>query len=132
MTFFTSLAYFIATILAIGALFGSLNVMYGRVRARTHEITTLRIFGFGAVPIAVSVLVESLLLCSIGASIGAGCAWLLFHDRHSVVVHTTFQLSLTSHDVLVGFAWAATMGLVGSLLPALRAVRLPITAGLRA
>jgi putative ABC transport system permease protein len=132
MSLFTSLAYFIATILAIGALFGSLNVMYGRVRARTQEITTLRIFGFGAIPIAVSVLVESILLCLAGASIGATCAWLLFHGRYSVVVHTTFQFSLTSHDVIVGFAWAGLIGLVGSLLPALRAVRLPITEGLRA
>ena len=130
-SFFTSLAYFIATILAIGALFGSLNVMYGRVRARTRELTTLRMFGFGAAPIAVSVLVEALLLCSLGAAIGSACAWLLFHGRHSVVVHTTFQFSLTCHDVLVGFAWAASVGLVGSLLPALRAARLPITEGLR-
>jgi putative ABC transport system permease protein len=67
----------------------------------------------------------------VGASIGAVCAWLLFNDRHSVVVHTTFQLSVTPHFVVVGFVWAITIGLVGSLLPALRAVRLSITAGLR-
>jgi len=129
--FFSSLAFFIATILAIGALFGSLNVMYGRVRARTREIITLRIFGFGALPIALSVLLEAILLSLVGASIGAVCAWLLFNGRHSVVVNTTFQLSVTPHFVVVGFAWAITIGLVGSLLPALRAVRLPITAGLR-
>lgn len=132
MSFFTSLAYFIATILAIGALFGALNIMYGRVRARTCEIATLRIFGFGALPIAVSVLVEALLLCSLGASVGAVCAWLVLHGRHSVVVHTTFQFSLTLHDVLVGFTLAAAIAVAGSLPPALRAVRLPIAAGSRA
>jgi len=132
MSFFTSLAYFIATILAIGALFGSLNIMYGRVRARTREIATLRILGFGAVPIAVSVLVEALLLCSMGAFLGAVCAWLVFHGRQSVVVHTTFQFSLPLHDVLAGFAWAAAIAVAGSLPPALRAVRLPIVAGSRA
>jgi len=131
MRFFRSLAFFIATVLAIGALFGSLNVMYGRVRARTREIITLRMLGFGALPIAVSVLSEALLLSLTGAALGAASAWLLFSGRHSVVVHTTFQLSLTAHFVLVGFAWALVIGLAGALFPALRAVRLPIAAGLR-
>ncbi len=129
--FFSSLAFFIATILAIGALLGSVNVLYGRVRARTQEIVTLRIFGFGAVPIAVSVLVEALLLALLGALIGMACAWLLVNGRRSIVVSTTFQFSLSAHFVLVGFAWAVAIALAGSILPALRAVRLPIAAGLR-
>jgi len=130
--FFTSLAFFIATILAIGALFGSLNVLYGRVRARTREIVTLRILGFGAVPIALSVLVEALLLALLGALIGMACAWLLVSGKRSIVVSTTFQFALSPHFVLVGFTWAVVIALAGSILPALRAVRLPITAGMRA
>jgi len=130
--FYTSLAFFIASILALGALLGSINVLYGRVRARTQEIVTLRIFGFGAAPIAVSVLVEALLLALLGALIGIACAWLLVNGKRSIVVSTTFQFSLSAHFVLVGFAWAAVIALAGSILPALRAVRLPITAGLRA
>ena len=130
--FFSSLAFFIATILAIGALFGALNVLYGRVRARTQEIVTLRILGFGAVPIALSVLVEALLLALLGALIGMACAWLLVSGKRSIVVSTTFQFSLSPHFVLVGFTWAVVIALAGSILPALRAVRLPITAGMRA
>jgi putative ABC transport system permease protein len=130
-TFFTSLAFFIAAILASGALFGSLNVMYGRVRARTREIITLRIFGFAALPIALSVVIEAVVLSLAGASVGTACAWLLFNGKHSIVVHTVFALSVSPRLVAIGFAWALAISLVGSLLPALRAIRLPITEGLR-
>ncbi|MBS0419846.1 MAG: ABC transporter permease [Proteobacteria bacterium] len=131
MTFFTSLGFFIATVLAVGALFGSLNVMFGRVRARTREIVTLRVLGFGALPIAVSVLSEAMLLSLAGAAVGVASAWMLFSGRHGIVVHTAYQQSFTAHLVLVGFAWAVTIGLVGALLPTIRAVRLPIAAGVR-
>jgi len=131
MAFFTSLAFFVATVLAIGALFGSLNVMYGTVRARTREIVTLRVFGFGALPIALSVVIEAMLLSLVGASIGVGCAVLLFNGKQSLAVHTVFELSVTPYFVAIGFAWALAISLAGSLLPALRAVRIPVTEGLR-
>ncbi|MBV9910940.1 MAG: FtsX-like permease family protein, partial [Sinobacteraceae bacterium] len=129
--FFTSMAFFIASILAIGALFGSLNIFYGRVRARTREIVTLRIFGFGALPIALSVVVESMLLALLGALVGVGCAWLLFNGKQSIVVHTVFALTVSSYTVVIGVGAALAIGLLGSLLPTFRAVRLPITEGLR-
>jgi len=131
LAFFTALAFFLGTVLAIGALFGSLNVMYGTVRARTREIITLRIFGFGAVPIALSVVTEAMLLSLLGAAIGAGCACLLFNGKQSLEVRTVFELSVTPYFVAIGFAWALTISLLGSLLPALRAVRMPVTEGLR-
>ena len=59
------------------------------------------------------------------------CAWLLVSGKRSIVVSTTFQFSLSPHFVLVGFTWAVVIALAGSILPALRAVRLPITAGMR-
>jgi putative ABC transport system permease protein len=131
MAFFTSLAFFVGAVLAIGALFGSLNVMYGTVRARTREIVTLRVFGFGALPIALSVVIEAMLLSLVGASIGVGCAVLLFNGKQSLAVHTVFELSVTPYFVAIGFAWALAISLAGSLLPALRAVRIPVTEGLR-
>lgn len=131
MSFFTSIAFFVATILAIGAVFGSLAVMYGRVRARMREITTLRIFGFGALPIALSVVIEALLLSFAGAVIGTGVALLLFNGKQSFMVHTVFELTVTPYLVAIGFAWAFTISLLGSILPALRAAHLTITEGLR-
>ena len=56
--FITTIGVFIASLMALGALFGALNTMYGAVSARTREISTLRALGFGATPVVASVLVE--------------------------------------------------------------------------
>jgi len=66
-----------------------------------------------------------------GAAFGAICACLLFNGKESLAVHIVFELSVTPYFVAIGFAWALAIGLIGSLLPALRAVRLPVTEGLR-
>src|SRR5262249_41988211 len=53
---FAMLAYAIGLIMAVGALFGCLNTMYAAVSARSREIATLRAIGFGAFPVALSVI----------------------------------------------------------------------------
>jgi putative ABC transport system permease protein len=44
----------------------------------------------------------------------------------------SFQLDVTPHLAEIGIAWALAMGLIGGLLPALRAARVPVTTALRA
>jgi putative ABC transport system permease protein len=44
----------------------------------------------------------------------------------------TFQLAVTPSLAVLGIVWALGMGLVGGLLPALRAARIPVTTALRA
>ena len=58
--------------MAVGALFGCLNTMYAAVAARGREIATLRAIGYGAFPVAVSVILEAVALAVAGALIGAG------------------------------------------------------------
>ena len=45
--------------MAIGAMFGALNTMYSAVAARPREIATRRALGFGASPVVLSVVIES-------------------------------------------------------------------------
>ena len=45
---FSTVAYMTGGIMALGAMFGALNIMVGAVRARRQEIGTLRALGFGA------------------------------------------------------------------------------------
>src|SRR5450631_902355 len=79
----TVLGNTVAIIMAIGAMFGALNSMYSAVAARAMEIATLRAIGFGALPILLSVMIESLLLSLLGGSAGAFLAWFVFNG-HSV------------------------------------------------
>jgi putative ABC transport system permease protein len=125
-------------IMAIGALVGALNTMYSSVSGRTVEIATLRALGFGATAIVVSVLVEAMLLALVGGLAGAGLAWVLFNGAQVatsaggvVGASRVFDLQVNAGLVGLGLAWAGGIGLVGGLLPALRAARLPPAAALR-
>src|SRR5205085_12112559 len=76
--FIEKIGVFIAALMALGALFGALNTMYSAVAARTREIATLRALGFGASPVILSVMAESIVLALAGGAIGAGGAYLVF------------------------------------------------------
>ena len=129
-------AYLIGGIMAVGAIFGALNAMYAAVGVRTVEIATLRLLGFGATAVVVSVLVEALLLAAVGGVLGSGLAWLAFNGH---VVATTgggfsqlaVPLLVDSNLVGRGLLWACVIGLLGAALPAIRAARAPLAAALR-
>jgi putative ABC transport system permease protein len=128
--FFTRMAYVIGAIMAFGALFGVVKIMYAAVRARTREIGTLRAIGFGATPVVVSILTEAALLGAIGALVGATIAWIMF-DGRDMWVWGAFRLSVSPSLWALGLAWALVTSLLGGLLPALRAGRLPPVEALR-
>ena len=135
--FITTIGVFIASLMALGALFGALNTMYSAVAARTREIATLRALGFGAGPVVFSVLSESVLLSTAGGLLGAAAAYLLFDGYRASTINwqsfsqVTFAFTVTPHLLGMALAFATLIGLVGGVFPALRSARLPIAAGLR-
>ena len=136
-TVLTVVGNFIGGIMAVGALFGALNTMYSAVSARSVEIATLRAIGFGAGAVVVSVFVEALLLSLTGGVIGAAIAWIFFNGNAANTLsgnftQVVFKLSVTPGLIALGITWAAAIGLVGGLFPAIRAARQPIATALRA
>lgn len=125
-------SYFIGTIMAIGATFGAVNSLYSIVDARRREIATLRAIGFGGTAIVAATLAESILLALPGAFFGAALAWLFFQGMAVSPFGFSFRLEVTPRLAEIGIAWALVMGLIGGLLPAIRAARVPVTTGLRA
>jgi len=136
-TFIKTIGVFIASMMALGALFGALNTMYSAVSARTREIATLRALGFGAAPVLISVLVESLALALVGGVAGAGLAWLAFDGYQAATMNfqtfsqVTFAFAVTPALLATAIVTAACLGLIGGLFPAIRASRLPIASALR-
>ena len=122
--------FFIGGVMAVGAACGALNTMYAVIDARRLEIATLRALGFSATSVVYSVLVEALALALIGALAGAFVAWLLFNGLEASTRGITFSLAVTPSLVRLGLAWAIAMGLIGAVLPAIRAARLQIAAAL--
>jgi len=130
--YFTAMAYLTGAILAVGALFGLVNIFYGIVAARVREVATLRAIGYGGLPVAVSVVFEALLLSLLGALLGIAVAWLLFGGREFMMDQNIYRLLITPRLIATGIGWALGLALAGSLLPAIRAARLQVTQALRA
>jgi len=129
-------AYPVLLVMAIGAVFAGLNTMYGAVAARTREIGVARSMGFGAAAVGLGVLVESVLLSLVGGMLGVGLIRLALNGMQTntnFLGDTQFAFSLVVPPALMlqGVAWAAAIGLLGGLLPAVRAARLPIVEALR-
>jgi putative ABC transport system permease protein len=131
------LGFGIATLMGVGAIFGAVNTMYSAVAARTREIATLRALGFGAGPVVLSVLAESMLLALAGGIVGGLGAYAVFNGYQATTLNwtsftqVTFAFAVTPGILVMGLVWSLMMGLVGGLPPALRAARLPISSALR-
>jgi len=128
----TLLGYVVGTVMAIGALFGCVNTMYAAISTRSREIATLRALGYGAFPVAVSVMLEAVLLSVTGALIGAAIAWFLYDGKLDLFGNVVFHLSVSPHQIELGVIWAIVVALLGGLLPSVRAARLPVVDALRA
>ena len=129
------LAAFVAIVMGIGAVFGAMNTMYAIVSQRTREIGTLRALGFSRFSILFSFVVESVLLAILGGLLG--CLVALPMNGFTAATGTNsfselaFAFRVTPQLLIIGLIFAVVMGVVGGLLPALRASRLPITRALR-
>jgi len=126
------LGYVVGTVMAIGALFGCLNTMYSAVSTRGREIATLRALGYGAFPVAVSVILEAVVLAVAGALIGALIAWALYDGKQDLFGNMVFHLSVSPTQVKLGVIWAVIVSLLGGIFPSIRAARRPVVEALRA
>jgi putative ABC transport system permease protein len=121
--FFTALAYSVASMMTLGALFGTVKLMYAAVSVRTREIATLRAIGYQPLPVALSVLLETTTLALTGALIGAAVAWLLFDGKLTTQARNVYDLSVSGHLIALGLTWALVLAVLGGVPPAIRAAR---------
>ncbi|HEY2252223.1 MAG TPA: ABC transporter permease [Planctomycetaceae bacterium] len=126
----------IAGFLTLGAMFAAANTMYAAVATRAREIGALRAIGFSRRSVLTSFLFESILLCLLGGVLGC-LATLPFNGLSTGTANwatfseITFSFRFGPSVLLRGVAMALSMGLVGGLFPAIRAVRMPIVNALR-
>jgi putative ABC transport system permease protein len=125
-------SYFIGTIMAIAATIGAANSLDAAVDSRRRELATLRAVGFGGAPVIAATLLEAMLVALPGAVLGAALAWIFFDDRAASPFGFQFHLAVTPALALLGIGWSLGIGLVGGLIPALRAASVSVTGALRA
>jgi putative ABC transport system permease protein len=136
------LAGILGVAMSIGAVFAAMNTMYASVAGRTREVGTLRVLGYSRRSIVACFLIEGVMLAFIGGLLGA----LLSFGVYSYVVagniqfgtmdfqsfaETLFQFRITPDLMVKGLVFSIVIGLAGSLLPALRAARLPVISALK-
>jgi putative ABC transport system permease protein len=77
------------------------------------------------------------LLSLVGGLIGGLLAWAAFDGYQTATMNwqsfsqVAFAFAVTPSLLLRGLTYAAIMGLIGGLLPAIRAARLPVVTALR-
>ena len=107
------------------------------VARRTKEIGTLRVLGFSRLSILIAFLLESIAIALIGAAIGIVLALPLNFVSTGTSNWTTFSeiafnFKVTFDLMIFALIFGGIIGLVGSLLPSIRASRFKIVDALRA
>jgi putative ABC transport system permease protein len=132
----TILGGLVAGIMAIGAVFGALNTMYSAVSERGREIATMRALGFGGPSVVLSFVIEALLISFVGGVLGC-IAVLPLNGLTTGAMnlqtfsHMAFAFKITPELLVKGIVFALFMGVIGGLLPAIRAASLPVASALR-
>lgn len=106
------------------------NTMAQSVRERTSEIAVLKTLGFSGGTIMALVLIESVLIAGIGGGFGLLVAWLFVQGGDPTGGMLPIFV-LPSRDVVLGVGLIVGIGVIAGLLPAISAMQLKITDGLR-
>ncbi len=106
------------------------NTMAMSARERTAEYVVLKTLGFGAWPIGLLVLGESLLLAILGGALGTALVYPAAH-AFSQAVGGLHALRIHPETLLMGLAACLAVGILAAALPMFRVMTMTIASGLR-
>jgi putative ABC transport system permease protein len=135
--FLTFMGAFFAVLFSIAAMIGAAITMNGAVANRSKEIGTLRALGFSRASILLSFLLESVFLAVLGGAVGLVFVMLLTMVSFPVMNFQTFSeitigFQATPGIIAVSLIFSAGMGLLGGMVPAIRASRVSPVEAMRA
>ena len=130
------LGVIIAVFFSVAAMIGAMITMYGAVSTRGREIGTLRALGFSKGAILASFLLESVALSVAGGAVGVVAAMGMVFVRFSMINFANWSEMVigfqpTPRIVVTALVFSIGMGLLGGLLPAVRAARIRLLEALR-
>jgi putative ABC transport system permease protein len=111
--------------------FAVLNTMIMAGRERTKDIGILKALGFTDATTAMLLIGESLLLCALGALLGAGLGVALEPAFQATVSAMMPGFGFDKDTLLLGAGLALAIGLVSGVVPGIRAAKLTAVAALK-
>ena len=125
LTPIAALAQWMAVMAVVAGAFACANTMFAAVLARTRELATLRALGYSPTRVALGLVQESLLVSFLGGAIGTLAA-LGFGAVSLRYPMGALMLEADVSSRAIGLTAALASGLLGGIVPAVRAVRIPL------
>jgi ABC-type antimicrobial peptide transport system permease subunit len=125
------LAWLVAFLIFAAGVFAGLNTMYGAVVGRVRELATLQTIGFQRRAAVVSIVQEGTMLAVTASLIASTLALFIVNGSAMRFTMGAFELQVDSVSLLYGSGTGLALGILGSLPPALRVLRLPVVDGLK-
>jgi len=123
----------ISVIVIIALLLVTVSTMSMAIRERFRELAVLKALGFRRRELFAFILAESFGLAALGALLGAGGAWVLFHaidvQKFSKGLFVVFEV--TPRMLGLAFTVAAVLGLLSALAPMIGVARTSVVQGLK-
>jgi putative ABC transport system permease protein len=135
--FFDIMGTVLAVLFSLAAMIGAAITMNAAVANRSREIGTLRALGFSRLSILISFLGEALMITLLGGAIGSALVMLLSFVSFPMINFQTFSEIVirfvpTPAVFLTAFRASILMGLIGGMLPAIRASQVSPIEAMRA
>ena len=107
------------------------NTMSQSIRERTSELAVFKTIGFSDMTMLILVLIESMVLCLIGAILGLGITALLMPGLSELISVSLGEISLDPSVIISGIGIAIITAFISGFPPALGAMRLKVVDALR-
>jgi putative ABC transport system permease protein len=91
----------------------------------------LSAIGYDPLPMAISVVLEGMMLSLLGALAGALLARIVVDGRMEIIWNAVFTLSVPPLLIALGVGWALVLAVLSGIFPAFRSARLSVAEALR-
>jgi len=123
----------ISVVVIFALLLVTVSTMSMAIRERFRELAVLKALGFRRRELFAFILAESFGLATLGALLGAGGAWVLFHtiDIQKMTNGLFVVFEATPQMMGLAFAVAALLGLLSAAAPMIGVARTSVVQGLK-
>jgi ABC-type lipoprotein release transport system permease subunit len=125
------LCWLVVLLVAFAGMLAGMNAMYGAVVGRVRELATLQTIGFTRRAIALALIQEAVLLAAAAALLASFLGKVLIHGLAVRFTMGAFTLRVDGPVLLLGCLTGLGLGVLGAIPPAVQAMHLPISEGLK-